>query len=124
MRLGSLTGVDPDGTLSAPLHGHVTLQRTPLLVLLAIASLLVSALAIGQVRLPIMQVADIKPGMKGYGLTVFRGDEPERFDVEVIGVLHNFRPDQDLVLIRRRIRCWTTRSVGGMSGSPIFLDGR
>jgi hypothetical protein len=32
--------------------------------------------------------------MKGYGLTVFKGTEPERFDVEVIGVLHDFRPGQ------------------------------
>ena len=38
--------------------------------------------------------------MKGYGLSVFRGTTPERFDIEVIDVLHNFRPDQDLVLIK------------------------
>ena len=33
-------------------------------------------------------------------MTVFRGTQPERFDVEVIDVLHNFQPDQDLILVR------------------------
>ena len=32
-------------------------------------------------------VGEIRPGMKGYGLTVFAGTEPERFDVEVIDVV-------------------------------------
>src|SRR6056297_696331 len=63
--------------------------------------------------------------MTGYGLTVFRGTEPERFDVEVIDVLHGFRPDQDLILIRTpHPRLQQTKAVGGMSGSPIYIDGK
>ena len=63
--------------------------------------------------------------MKGYGLTVFKGYDPERFDVEVIGVLHNFRPSQDLILVKTpHPRLNITRNVQGMSGSPIYLDGR
>ena len=63
--------------------------------------------------------------MTGYGLTVFRGTEPERFDVEVIDVLHGFRPDQDLILIRTPNPILDhAHSVGGMSGSPIYLDGK
>jgi hypothetical protein len=63
--------------------------------------------------------------MKGYGLSVFRGTEPERFDVEVIDVLHNFRPNQDLILIRTPHPLLNrARGVAGMSGSPIYLDGR
>jgi hypothetical protein len=63
--------------------------------------------------------------MKGYGLTVFKGTDPERFDVEVIGVLHNFRPAQDLILIKTpHPRLNIVKTVAGMSGSPIFLDGR
>jgi hypothetical protein len=70
-------------------------------------------------------VAEIREGMKGYGLTVFKGTEPERFDVEVIGVLHNFRPAQDLILIKTpHPRLNVVKTVAGMSGSPIFLDGR
>ena len=72
-----------------------------------------------------IHVDEIKPGMKGYGLSVFRGTEPERFDVEVIDVLDNFRPDQDLILIRTPHPLLDrARGVAGMSGSPIYLDGR
>lgn len=70
-------------------------------------------------------VDEIVPGMKGYGLTVFRGTEPERFDVEVIDVLRNFRPAQDLILLKTPHPLLDrARGVAGMSGSPIFLDGR
>lgn len=94
-------------------------------ILLALGSLLVSTLAWSQVRRPILRVADVKPGMRGYGLTVFRGETPERFDVEVIDVLHKFRPDQDLILIRTKHPILEQAiAVGGMSGSPIYIDGK
>jgi len=67
----------------------------------------------------------IKPGMTGYGLTVFSGFKIERFKVTVIDVLHNFLPKQDLFLVRvdhPRVR--KTGVVGGMSGSPIYLQGK
>ncbi|MBZ0116362.1 MAG: hypothetical protein K8H88_05190, partial [Sandaracinaceae bacterium] len=63
--------------------------------------------------------------MQGYGLTVFRGTQPERFDVEVIDVLTNFRPDQDLILVRTNHAIFDNAPVvAGCSGSPIYLDGR
>jgi hypothetical protein len=63
--------------------------------------------------------------MKGYGLTVFKGTTPERFDVEVIGVLHEFRPGQPLIVIKTpNPRLDVVKTVRGMSGSPIYLDGR
>jgi hypothetical protein len=72
-----------------------------------------------------IHVDEIVPGMRGYGLSVLRGTEPEQFDVEVIDVLHNFRPDQDLILIRTPHPLLDrARGVAGMSGSPIYLDGR
>ena len=81
-------------------------------------------LAHGDAKSPTMAPSEIKEGMKGYGLTVFHGTEPERFDVEVIGVLHNFRPGQDLVLVKTpNPRLDITKNVKGMSGSPIYLDG-
>jgi len=86
-------------------------------------SLLSAAMAQSSGRF--IHVDEIKPGMKGYGLSVLRGTEPERFDVEVIDVLHNFRPDQDLILIRTPHPLLDrARGVAGMSGSPIYLDGR
>src|SRR4051812_30871009 len=63
--------------------------------------------------------------MTGYGLTVFSGTEPEKFNVEVISTLHNFRPNQDLILIKTpHPRLEVTRTVAGMSGSPIYLNGK
>lgn len=72
-----------------------------------------------------IQPSEVRPGMRGYGLTVFRGTEPEKFDVEVIDVLENFRPDQDLVLIKTPHPLLDhAGSVAGMSGSPIYLENR
>jgi len=74
-------------------------------------------------RPDIMPVREIHPGMKGYGLTVFQGTKPERFDVEVIDVLKNFRPKQDLILVKtKHPRLEITKVVAGMSGSPIYLN--
>ena len=83
-------------------------------------------LARGDAKPATIPVGEIKEGMKGYGLTVFHGTRPERFDVEVIGVLHNFRPSQDLILIKtpNNARLEATKGVHGMSGSPIYFDGR
>jgi hypothetical protein len=73
-----------------------------------------------------MPVEDVKPGMKGYGLTVFSGTQPEKFAVEVISTLRNFRPNQDLILIKTNghPRIDAARTVAGMSGSPVYLDGK
>jgi SpoIVB peptidase S55 len=72
-----------------------------------------------------LPVSQVKRGMKGYGLTVFEGTRPERFDVEVIDVLRNFRPRQDLILIKtKHPRLEVAKVVAGMSGSPIYLDNK
>jgi len=72
-----------------------------------------------------MSVRDIKKGMTGYGLTVFEGEKPERFDVEVIDVLNNFRPRQELILVKtKHPRLEVAKIVAGMSGSPVYIDGK
>lgn len=74
---------------------------------------------------PTVSPDELKPGMKGYGLTVFRGTKPERFDVEVVGVMKNFRPSQDLILVKTpHPRLNITKNVKGMSGSPIYFKGK
>ncbi len=89
-----------------------------------LVAFVVAGLAVAQVRPGTISVSEIRPGMRGYGLTVFHGTQPERFDVEVIDVLENFRPDLDLILIRTPHPILNTaNAVGGMSGSPIYLDG-
>jgi len=63
--------------------------------------------------------------MTGYGLTVFQGVKPDRFNVRVIGVLHKFVPLEDIILIESDDpRLKYAGGVAGMSGSPIFLEGR
>jgi hypothetical protein len=72
-----------------------------------------------------MPLSAIRPKMKGYGLTVFEGTKPERFDIEVIDVLRRFLPKQDLILIKaNHPRLDVAKVVAGMSGSPIYIDGK
>ncbi len=69
-----------------------------------------------------MHVSEVKIGMKGYGLSVFKGTKIERFDVEVVSILRNFNPKCDVVLITcQGQNLQHTGSVAGMSGSPVFL---
>lgn len=68
---------------------------------------------------------EIRPGMRGYGLSVFREATIDTFSVEVIGVQRGNRVDGDVILIEIAGQdLETARVVQGMSGSPIFLDGR
>jgi len=69
-----------------------------------------------------MHVSEVRPGMTGYGLSVFKGTTIERFDVQVLSVLKNFNPKYDVVLITcRGMNLEHTGAIAGMSGSPIFL---
>lgn len=79
----------------------------------------------GRSRADVLPLSEIRPKMKGYGLTVFEGTKPERFEIEVIDVLKRFLPKQDLILIKtRHPRLEVARVVAGMSGSPIYIDGK
>ena len=74
---------------------------------------------------PTMPVSEIRPGQQGYGLTVFSGFKVERFSVTVVDVLRGFLPKQDIILIRMdHPRLRKTNVVGGMSGSPIYINDR
>ncbi len=67
----------------------------------------------------------LKPGMKGYGLSVFRGTKPDRFEVEIVGVLKNSLPKQDMILIKMSgANLERHKVIAGMSGSPIYIDGK
>jgi len=72
-----------------------------------------------------IDTSEIKRGMKGYGLTVFAGTEPERFEVEAISVVPNFMPKMEIILVRcLDERHKFSKPVGGDSGSPVFFDNR
>jgi len=75
--------------------------------------------------LPTIALDEIQRGQHGYGLSVFAGTEPERFDVEVIGIMRNVSPNVSYILARLTGKGLEKSGVaGGMSGSPVFLDGR
>jgi len=72
-------------------------------------------------------VSQIRPGMTGYGLTVFKGTKIERFDVEVLSVLKRAYMGRDLILIRMHGGPITDRGaniIAGMSGSPVYINGK
>ncbi len=73
----------------------------------------------------IMTVDQVRPGMKGVAYTVFQGTQPEPMGVEVLGLLRNFGPKSDLILIRLQgEKAEYTGVVAGMSGSPVYIDGK
>jgi hypothetical protein len=71
-------------------------------------------------------VDDIKPGMVGIGRTVFEGDRLEDFKVHIIGVLRNsIGPRRNLILAKLEGGpLANTGVIAGMSGSPVYIDGR
>jgi hypothetical protein len=73
-----------------------------------------------------MRVEDIRPGMKGVAYTVFEGVTPEPMDVEVLGVMRNTNgPKSNVILIRLLgKKPEYTGVVAGMSGSPVYIDGK
>jgi SpoIVB peptidase S55 len=75
---------------------------------------------------PTMPIEDIKPGMVGIGRTVFEGAELQEFKAHILGVLRNVQgPRRDLILARLEGHRLAESGVAqGMSGSPVYVDGR
>lgn len=71
-------------------------------------------------------LAEVRSGLRGKALTVFSGSKPEEFGVEILGVVPGaIGPRQDMI-IGRLIGANTDRTAvfAGMSGSPVYIDGR
>ena len=97
------------------------MQRNILVSLLAVLSVCIAA----SVSAETMPLSQIHKGMRGYGLTVFEGTTLSKFDVEVVGVLNNIGPSQNLILIKVDApEVQRAGVIAGMSGSPIFIDGK
>ncbi len=96
-----------------------------LLTSLALGLILASCL-LGQASPPIFPLSDVRPGLKGVGRTIFEGDKIEEFQVEILGVLKNaIAPQRDLILARLSGGpLATTGVISGMSGSPVYVDGK
>src|SRR6202165_5540583 len=74
----------------------------------------------------ILPLDQVRPGMQGYAYTIFTGDQVEKFDLEVLGVLDNFLgPKQAIILVQLKgPKVEHTGVVAVMSGSPVYLDGK
>ena len=72
-----------------------------------------------------MTVDELRAGMKGTGRTVFEGTTISEFQAEILGVLRNIGPKQDLILARLSGGpLEKTGVIAGMSGSPVYVDGK
>jgi hypothetical protein len=107
------------------------LLRSRALLLAALLALsaglyLVPLPAAAQVSPEILPLSQVHPGMQGYAYTIFAGDQIEKFDLEVIGVLDNFLgPKQSIILVELKgPKVEHTGVVAGMSGSPVYFDGK
>jgi hypothetical protein len=83
----------------------------------------IGLVALGADTIPL---AEIRPGMRGHGLTVVAGTEISRFEVEVVAVLDEPGDRNDFIIVRA-FGPAVIQSGGvaqGMSGSPVYLDGR
>ena len=70
--------------------------------------------------------SELRKGQTGVAYTVFEGVKPETMQVEILGILKNsLGPGQDMILARLHgSRPEYTGVVAGMSGSPVYIDGR
>ena len=97
----------------------------PSLVLSALSAfpILAQPPQIGKVE--ILRSSELKPGMKGVAWTVFQGTEPEAVPVEILGLYKNaWGPNQDVILAKLGGKAERTNVAGGMSGSPVYIDGK
>src|SRR6185295_6671195 len=99
-------------------------RSLPLLVPLLVAGLL--GLTSLRAATPEMPISEIRPGMLGIGRTVFDGTRVEEFNVRILGVIENVMgPQRNLILAKLEGGpLANTGVIAGMSGSPVFIDGR
>ena len=74
----------------------------------------------------LMPLDEVRPGMVGVGKTIFKGTDLEDFKVHILGVLRNIQgPRRSLILARLEGGPLAETGVAqGMSGSPVYVDGR
>jgi len=73
-----------------------------------------------------MPIEELRPGMKGHGFSVFQGSKPERFEVEILGMLNAMNNPKQSIIIARLGGPLVDRTgvFAGMSGSPVYIDGK
>ncbi len=105
------------------------MTRVVRIIVFTVVAVAAAVLCVAQAAVPsslTISVDQIKPGMKGVAYTVFEGTKPEPMEVEVLGVLKNMAgPKSDVILVRLKgAKPEYTGVVAGMSGSPVYIDGK
>jgi hypothetical protein len=95
----------------------------------AVAALLlvaISAFAAPADSPEIMPLNQVKPGMKGVAYTIFSGDQIEKFDLVVLGILPDLLGPHESIILVQLVgpKVEHTGVVAGMSGSPVYIDGK
>jgi hypothetical protein len=76
-------------------------------------------------KVEILKASEVKPGMHATAWTVFQGDTPEPIPIEIVGTWKNmWGPGQDVILGKMGGKAERTNVAGGMSGSPVYIDGK
>jgi SpoIVB peptidase S55 len=103
-------------------------MRRAALAAVVVYSVVLSSLIFAQNPKPVdtMPISQIHAGMRGVAYTVFQGTTPEAMEVEVLGVLKNANgPKGDVILVRLGgSKAEYTGVVAGMSGSPVYFNGK
>ncbi len=74
---------------------------------------------------PTLAVDGVRPGQKAVVRTVFEGSRIEEFEAEIVGVMKGGRAEGDMILARATSERVVRSGVAqGMSGSPVYVDGR
>jgi len=74
---------------------------------------------------PFLPLREIQPGMKCTGRTIFKGNQIEGFQGEIIGVLKNIGPNQNAIVARLSGGVLQKAGIfAGMSGSPVYINDR
>src|SRR5215216_4278802 len=99
------------------------MHRKRLALILSVAVLGLSAL---RADTPQMPISEIRPGMVGIGRTVFSGTQVEEFKANILGVIENvIGAQRNLILARLEGGpLANTGVIAGMSGSPVYIDGK
>ena len=75
-------------------------------------------------KVEIFPLKDVKAGQKGTAWTVFSGTDPEPVPIEIVGIMRGQNGPQDVILAKMGGRAKETNVAAGMSGSPVYIDGK
>jgi hypothetical protein len=109
---------------------HISRILTLLALAFALGPVIATSFFLARAQAPttteILPLSEVRPGMQGYAYTIFAGDQVEKFELEVIGIMPNFLgPRQTIILVQLKgPKVEHTGVVAGMSGSPVYFEGK